>query len=79
MVKKRTDLALKQKLEVIKLAEEKMSQQKIAERFSCSQSQVSRILKEKDSLLTRAATAFDGYRKRIRIGKDEQVEKALRM
>jgi transposase len=77
MVRKRTDLSLKQKIEVINLAGENASQSKIAERFDCSQSQISRILKEKDAIQARAAAASNGARKRMRTGKDAQVERAL--
>ena len=52
VMKKRTDFALKQKLEVIKLAEEleDVPVEDCGICFNCYQSQISRILKERDRM-----------------------------
>ena len=76
--RKRTDLTLRQKVEIIQLIQEKkLSQTEIAKRFECSQSAVSRIVKHKDEILAEADSNQPRSRKRKRSGKASDVEDAL--
>ena len=75
--RKRTDLSLSQKLEIVQLASEKISQTRLAQRFSCSQSTISKILRQKDEIRQDAAENKVKDRKRKRVGKADDVEKAL--
>ena len=77
MSRKRKDLSLSQKLEIIQLASEKVSQTEISQRFGCSQSTMSKILRQKDEVRQDAAENKMKDRKRKRTGKAEDVEKAL--
>ena len=77
MSRKCKDLSLSQKLEIIQLASEKVSQTEISQRFGCSQSTVSKILRQKDEVRQDAAENKMKDRKRKRTGKAEDVEKAL--
>ena len=75
--RKRKDLSLSQKLEIVKLSLENVSQTELSRRFSCSQSTISKILSRKDALIQEAAENSVGDRKRKRTGKADDVEKAL--
>ena len=75
--RKRNDLSLSQKLEIIKLSSQKVSQSKLATQFDFSQSTISKILKQKDTLMSDAAENPNADRKRRRVGKAEDVESAL--
>lgn len=75
--RKRRDLSLSQKLEIVKLASENVSQTELSQRFGCSQSKISKIISRKDEIKLDAAENKVGDRKRKRIGKAEDVEKAL--
>ena len=78
--RKRTDLKLDKKVEIVQLIEEKrLSQIKIAMRFKCSQSTISKIVKNKDVILREADNNKPHSRKRRRLGKAEDVEEALYM
>ena len=75
--RKRKDLSLSQKLQIIQLASEKVSQTEISRQFGCSQSTVSKILSQKEELKHDAAENKMKDRKRKRTGKADDVEKAL--
>ena len=75
--RKRTDLSLSQKLEIVQLASEKVSQTHLAQKFGCSQSAISKILCQKDEIRQDAAENKVKDRKRKRGGKADDVEKAL--
>ena len=76
--RKRRDLSLSQRIEIVKLLEEKkLSEVELAKRFDCSQSTVSKIATNKPAILREAEENRVGDRKRKRSGKDEDVEKAL--
>ena len=76
--RKRTDLTLSQKVEIVHLVQEKrLSQIEIAKRFECSQSAVSKIVKNKDAILVEADDNKPHSRKRKRSGKANDVEGAL--
>ena len=63
--RKRTDLTLSQKVEIVHLVQEKrLSQIEIAKRFECSQSAVSKIVKNKDAILGEADNNKPHSRKR---------------
>jgi hypothetical protein len=76
--KARTDLPLKDRFEVIKLSDQKLTQVEIAKRMGCSQGQVSRILKNREDILQRISENCDGDRKRQRTGKEPEVQSALK-
>lgn len=75
--RKRNDLLLSQKLEILQLASEKVSQTELSQRFGCSQSTISKIISQKDELKQDAAENKMRDRKRKRTGKADDVEKAL--
>ena len=75
--RKRTDLSLSQKLEIVQLASEKVSQTHLAQKFGCSQSTISKIPCQKDEIRQDAAENKVKDRKRKRGGKADDVEKAL--
>ena len=74
---KRTDLSLSQKLEIVQLSLEKVSQTHLAQKLGCSQSTISKILRQKDEIRQDATENKVKDRKRKRGGKDDDVEKAL--
>ena len=76
--RKSRDLSLSQRIEIVKLLEEKkLSQVELAKRFDCSQSTISKIAKNKPAILREAEEYRVGDRKHKRSGKDEDIEKAL--
>ena len=76
--RKRTDLSLGLKVEIIQLVQEKkLSQQEVATQFGCSQSAVSKIVKTKETVMREAEENMVSTRKRKRRGKAEDVEAAL--
>lgn len=75
--RKRFDLTLADKYEVIGLLDRRLSQSEIARRHGCSQSQVSRISKQREDIQQRYMTNPNPDRKRQRFGKSAEVELAL--
>ena len=76
--KRRTDLTLGQKLEIVSALErERVSQAELAKRFSCAQSTISKIAKSKDAILKEAEENKSATRKRKRASKDNDVDTAL--
>ena len=75
--RKRNDLSLAQKLEIIKLSTNKVPQTEISRKFDCAPSTISKIIKKKDELMAAATDHPNGERKRRRVGKAETVESAL--
>ena len=75
--RKRNYLSLAQKLEIIKLSTNKVSQTEISRKFDCAPSTISKIIKKKDELMAAATDNPNGERKRRRVGKAETVESAL--
>ena len=76
--RKRNDLSLSQRVNILKTMEqEKLSQTELAKHFKCSQSTISKILKNKDAILREADEHSVGTRKRKRSGKDDDVDAAL--
>ena len=59
------------------MEQEKLSQTELAKRFKCSQSTISKILKNKDTILREAYEHSVGTCKRKRSGKDDDVNAAL--
>ena len=74
--RKRNDLSLSQKLEILKQAGSS-SQTALAQQYGCSQSAISKIIKQKASLLEEAEKSAVGDRKRKRGGKAVDIEKGL--
>ena len=78
--RKRTDLALADKVKVVQMLGENKSQTEIAANLGISQSQVSRIAKnEQEIILIKWQTNDNPNRKRQHTGKDADVEAALKM
>ena len=75
--RKRIDLSRSQKLEIVQLSLEKVSQTHLAQKLGCSQSTISKILRQKDEIRQDATENKVQDRKRKRGGKDDDVEKAL--
>ena len=70
--RRRTDLTLGQKLEIVSALErERVSQAELAKRFSCAQSTISKIAKSKDAILKEAEENKSATRKRKRASKDK--------
>lgn len=76
--RKRTDLALADKVKVVQMLGENKSQTEIAANLGISQSQVSRIAKNQQQILIKWQTNDNPNRKRQRTGKDADVEAALK-
>ena len=74
---KRKDLSLSQKLEIVQLASENVSQTEISRQFDCLQATVSKIISQKEDLKHDAAENKMKDCKRKRTGKADDVEKAL--
>ena len=74
---KRKDLSLEQKLDVINALTQKKTQAEVAKEFGISQSQVSRILKNKEDIQEKFMKNGSVSRKRQRVGKSADVEAAL--
>ena len=75
--RKRNDLSLAQKLEIIKLCENKVPRAEISAKYDCSVSTISKIMKNKDGLTSDATTNPNGAQKRRRVRKAAYVESAL--
>ena len=75
--RKRNDLSLADKYEVIKLLEQKMPQTQIAQKMGCSQGQVSRISSNRANIMEEYESNANPERKRHRSGKAADVEAAL--
>ena len=77
--RKRNDLCLSEKIKVVEMLDvDKMSQTEIVKKLEISQSQVSRIAKNKDEILKKWQMNDNPDRKRARTGKDSDVEAALK-
>ncbi|XP_052260398.1 uncharacterized protein LOC127864620 isoform X1 [Dreissena polymorpha] len=75
--RKRNDLSLADKYEVIKLLDQKMPQTQIAKKMGCSQGQVSRISSNRANIMEEYESNANPERKRHRSGKAADVEAAL--
>ncbi|XP_069108937.1 tigger transposable element-derived protein 4-like [Argopecten irradians] len=75
--RKRNDLSLADKYEVVKLLNQKTSQTEIAKKLGCSQSQISRISAKKEEIIASYEASNNPDRKRQRSGKSADVETAL--
>ena len=75
--RKRSELSLSQKMEIIQLSEDKVSQTEISRRFECSRYTVSKILKQKDELQS-ALENQNGSRKRRRVSETSDFDSAMR-
>ena len=71
MATKRKCLTLKEKLEIIQKAENKMSLRALSERFTISKNQVANLLKEKDEVMKLRITNSNIYLKTVKIRKRE--------
>ena len=71
------DLSLSQKLEIIQLASEKVSQTEISQQFGCSQSTVSKMISQKERLKHEAAKNKMKDCKTKHMEKGDDVDKAL--
>lgn len=83
VAKKRNDLSLKEKYEVIKLVakEPNIGSRKLAERFHCGKTQITTILKNKDQIKelfeSNASGSLSQFRKRNRKSEFADVNEAL--
>lgn len=76
--RERKDLTINQKVEILQLVEEKkLSQTEITKRFKCSQSAVSKFVKNRDAIMCEAEDNKPHSRQRKRSGKANDVEEAL--
>ena len=75
--RKRSELSLSQKMEIIQLSEDKVSQTEISRRFECSRYTVSKIQKQKDELQS-ALENQNGSRKRRRVSETSDFDSAMR-
>ena len=76
--RRRTDLTLRKKVEIVSLMErERPSQAELSRRFNCSQSTISKITKNKDAILHEAEENKSAICKRKRSSKDDDVDAAL--
>lgn len=66
--RKRKDLCLADKYEVIKLLDQKMPQTQIAEKMGCSQGQVSRINNNRDTIIEEYHSNSNPERKTTSLG-----------
>ena len=66
-----------QKMDVVKALDEKKTQNEIAKEFGISQTQVSRIKKNKDRIQSEWQSGTHNDRKRKRSGKNKDVEEGL--
>lgn len=71
-------LTVAERVDMIKCLENKESQVSVAKKFGVHQSLVSRIRKNKDKILKEWQNNRNPHRKRIRAGKSEDIEAALR-
>ena len=74
---KHKDLSLADKILVIDELDKKTSQSVVTKKFGISQSQVSRILKSKEKLLSAHRSNINPTRKRARKSTQEEVKDAL--
>ena len=75
--RKRNDLTLADRYEVVKLLDQKLTQTEISKRLGCSISQICRIKAKKDEIRTQYESNSNPDRKRQRSGKANNVEAAL--
>lgn len=75
--RKRNDLTLRQKYDIVKMLDQKFSQKEISIKYECSQPVVSKISKTREEIRTQFESSVNPDRKRQRTGKDEDVENAL--
>lgn len=75
--RKRNDLSLADKFEIVKLLDQKISQSEIGRKSGCSQSVVSRIAGKREEIRSQYETNCNPVRKRQRVGKAADVEIAL--
>ncbi|XP_025088933.1 tigger transposable element-derived protein 3-like [Pomacea canaliculata] len=72
--RRRHELTLADKVEVIRLLESCTSQTEVARLFDCSQSQVSRIASKREEILSEWETSGNSEQKRRRTAKDEVAD-----
>ena len=75
--RKRNDLSLADKAEVIKMKDQRMSQIEISKKYGCSQSLISRIIAQRETIMRDYTENKNPERKRRRLGKETNVEDAL--
>ena len=75
--RKRNDLTLADRYEVVKLLDQKLTQTKISKRLGCSISQICHINSKKDDIRTQYQSNSNPDRKRQRSGKASNMEAAL--
>ncbi|XP_055904281.1 tigger transposable element-derived protein 6-like [Eupeodes corollae] len=75
--KKLVCLSVKDKLKILKLLDDGETRKNIYSKFNCSAPTVSRIIKQKDTILKVAAQNQNLLRKRQRTGAQKQVDKSL--
>lgn len=75
--RKRNDLSLGDKFEVVKVLDKGQKQTEICKLLNISQAQVSRIKGKKDEIRQSIESNSNTKRKRVVSGKDAEVEKAL--
>ena len=75
--RKRNDLSLADKYEVVKLLDQKLSQTEISKKLGCSQSQISRISAKHDDIRNQYESNANPDHKRQRSGKSGDVETPL--
>ena len=78
MARRRTDLSLSQRVEIVQLLDtKKFSQVDLSKRFQCSQSTIYKISTNKEAILREAEANVMSSKKRKRSGKDDEVDAAL--
>lgn len=79
MATKRKDLSLTDKIKLLRELQSTpgMTQVAVAQKFGVSTSQVSRLVQQKESLLKAHESGDCRQQKRVRLGKDAMVDKAL--
>ncbi|KAK3106678.1 hypothetical protein FSP39_024988 [Pinctada imbricata] len=75
--KRRTDLTLNERYKVLKLLDQKLTQKEVGLRMVCSQSQVSRVSRNKEKILKLYNSSLNNDRRRQRNSKAPDVEEAL--
>ena len=75
--RKRTDLSLEQKYQIIQLLDNKVSQSEVARRYGISQPTVSGIAKKREDITRQYESNANPTRKRERTGKAADIEAAL--
>jgi hypothetical protein len=76
---KRHELDLKTRYEVIKFSDSnpKESTRKLAEKFGCGRTQIQKILLKRDEILSAFEANSSGDTKRLRGGKNAEIDSAL--